>query len=303
MSEERGPWYLATGLILGLALGLVYAWVLFPVRFIDNAPSAMREDFKDQYRALIAIAYAANGDIGRAQARLALLGDPDVFRALSAQAQQALSAGGAPNEARALSELAAAVRQAPVLPATAYPGPPSSTPDPGASTQTADLSPSPTLEETVGASQTAATAAEGTVQTPDPTRRPTRTPTPTRTPLPTRTPTATPGLPYVLQDRTQVCDPALPEALLQVVTLDADGNQVPGVELQVTWPAGEENFFTGLKPEIGIGYADFDMEPGVDYTLGIPEGGETVEGLSPEECSAESGERYWGGWLVIFEQP
>ena len=61
--------------------------------------------------------------------------------------------------------------------------------------------------------------------------------------------------------------------------------------------------FTGLKPEIGIGYADFDMEPGVDYTLGIPEGGETVEGLSPEECSANSGERYWGGWLVIFEQP
>jgi hypothetical protein len=107
----------------------------------------------------------------------------------------------------------------------------------------------------------------------------------------------------VLQERTQVCDPALPEALLQVVTLDADGNQVPGEELLVIWSAGEERFFTGLKPEIGIGYADFEMEPGVEYSLGIPEGGETVEALSPEECSAEAGERYWGGWLVIFEQP
>ncbi len=147
------------------------------------------------------------------------------------------------------------------------------------------------------------TAADGNGQTPDPTQRPTRTPTPTRTPLPTRTPTATPGLPFVIQDRSQICDPTLPEALLQVFTLDAEGNQIPGVELIVSWLDGEESFFTGLKPEIGIGYADFEMEPGVAYAVGIPGGGETETDLSPEECVSESGSRYWGGWLIVFAQP
>ena len=97
MTDDRGPWYLATGLILGLALGLVYAWVLFPVQFIDNAPSSMREDFKDQYRALVAVAYVANGDLGRAQARLALLGDPDVFRALFSGPSPALDMPSRPS--------------------------------------------------------------------------------------------------------------------------------------------------------------------------------------------------------------
>ena len=30
--ERRGPWYLLTGLVLGLAFGLVFAWVVSPVK-------------------------------------------------------------------------------------------------------------------------------------------------------------------------------------------------------------------------------------------------------------------------------
>ncbi|HJS30238.1 MAG TPA: hypothetical protein VJ768_11480, partial [Anaerolineales bacterium] len=73
MRSDRGPWYLLTGVILGALFGLLYAWVISPVRFVDNPPSAMREDFKDQYRSLIAVAFSASQDLGRAQARLSLL--------------------------------------------------------------------------------------------------------------------------------------------------------------------------------------------------------------------------------------
>src|SRR5690348_319460 len=95
MSEERGSWYLLTGLILGLALGLAYSWIFSPVKYVDTAPYSLRDDFKDQYRNLIASAYLTDGDLGRAKARLALLKDDDPSRVLAAQAQRVVAGGGA----------------------------------------------------------------------------------------------------------------------------------------------------------------------------------------------------------------
>ncbi len=153
------------------------------------------------------------------------------------------------------------------------------------------------------ASSLTMTATASTPQTPAATVRSTRTPTPTRTPLPTRTPTATPGQPFVLLESNPVCNPELAEPLIQVVTYDVDGNQVPGVALVVSSADGEEQFFTGLKPEIGLGYADYTMTPGVTYSLRILDGGVTVTDLTPEECETASGNRYWSSWLVTFGQP
>ena len=109
MVEARRPWYLLTGLVVGLALGLVFAWVIYPVKYVDTAPQALRADFKARYRSLIAQAYAASGDLGRARARLALLGDADAMAALAAQAQQIVAAGGSQPEARSLALLASAL--------------------------------------------------------------------------------------------------------------------------------------------------------------------------------------------------
>ena len=36
-------------------------------------------------------------------------------------------------------------------------------------------------------------------------------------------------------------------------------NPYPSVELVVTWDEGEDHFFTGLQPELGLGYGDFLM--------------------------------------------
>ena len=78
------------GVVLGIAGGLVYGWVVQPVRLVETSPSALRTDFQDDYVALIAAAYAATGDLPRARARLALLpGAPDPDR-LAAMAQARL---------------------------------------------------------------------------------------------------------------------------------------------------------------------------------------------------------------------
>ncbi|MGW8251806.1 MAG: hypothetical protein ACWGO1_14275, partial [Anaerolineales bacterium] len=135
----------------------------------------------------------------------------------------------------------------------------------------------------------------------------TRTPGPTSTPLPTRTSTPTPGAPFVLDRQELVCDPDLEQASeqgqVQVQIYDAAGQPVPGVEAIINWEGGENHFFTGLKPEINPGYADFAIQPGVVYTLRLAEGGQIIPDLTPAECERSNGERYWGAWRLVFVQP
>ena len=112
MNDDRGSWYLLTAIILGIGLGLVYAWNISPAEYVDTHPSTLRTDYKDQYRAMIASAYIATGDIQRAQARLNLLGDDDPAM-LAAQAQRFMAEGGGYEDAKALADLASALGQAP----------------------------------------------------------------------------------------------------------------------------------------------------------------------------------------------
>jgi hypothetical protein len=91
--------------------------------------------------------------------------------------------------------------------------------------------------------------------------------------------------------------------LIIVEAYDASGSPVPGVEIRVNWTGGEDRFFTGLKPELGIGYADFEMTPETIYTVAPAEGGQPVSGLFASECENARRERYWGSWLLVFVQP
>jgi hypothetical protein len=339
--EERGPWYLITGLIIGAALGVLYAWVVKPVEYTNTTPASLRADFKDQYRALIASAYVSDGDLVRARARLALLQDADVYRSLAEQAQRTLASGGAMPEARALGLLAVALGQPPASVASPVQAS-SSTPEVlVTSTLPPEVTPTGMITPTLAI--TSSGVSSPTLATPTITlqaTRPAATPTSTRTPLPTRTYTPTPGSPFALKSEDLLCVPAggseqtgsenggtqqpgsnatqparsnaTPtqgsaqgpgSPLIIVQTYDAAGQGVAGVEVVVNWDGGENRFFTGLKPELGLGYADFTMAPGVVYTLRLAEGGQIVPNLTPNECEASDGSRYWGSWLLTFQQP
>jgi len=310
--DRRGPWYLLTGLVIGAILGVMYAWIGQPLQYTDTKPSSLRAEFKDQYRALIASAYMANGDLLRARARLDLLRDADVYTVLAEQAQRTLAGGGAVNinEARALGVLAVAIGQ------PSPQGAPSAPPAAGAP------SPSPVVPAT-DSPVLSATPILTVTQTTGPTLTPSLTrPGPTRaasiTPLPTRTFTPTPGSPFALQSEELSCPVASPagtpgteqpaspvqaEPLIVVQAYDAAGQGVPGVQVIVSWDGGESRFSTGLKPELGLGYADFSLTPAVVYTLRLAEGGQIIPDLVASECQAEDGSRFWGSWVLIFKQP
>ena len=293
--EERGPWYLLTGLLIGALIGVLYAWFRQPVEYTDTTPASLRADFKDQYRALIASAYMTNGDLVRARARLALLGDEDLYQTLAEQAQRTLAGGGAMQEARALGILAVALGQPPpTLPAQVSG---TSAVPPAESSPSATATLTPTLGTPLPQAPSLEQTATARASAPGPTS------TRTITPLPTRTFTPTPGSLFALKSEELVCDTTQNSALIAVQAYDAAGQGVPGVQVVVGWDGGEDHFFTGLKPELGLGYADFSMSPGVVYTLRLAEGGQIIPNLTPTECEAEDGERYWGTWLLVFQQP
>ena len=285
MDERRGPWYLLTGLLMGLALGLLYAWFLDPVQYANTSPDALRPEFKDQYRILIAQAYPYSGDLGRARGRLALLKDDRPSFELGAQAQRILAAGGSVDTARALARLSSDLN----LPEGSLP------PQTSAGTPAAG---DPALPPT------ATLSPDEQIQTPTPAPSPTRPQPPTFTPRPSPTRQPTQDAPFRLDDQQVVCgDPQRSAGLLAVETLDGGGNPLAGVRIQITWEGGENAFFTGLYPEISPGYADFVMQPDVTYTLRAGEGGELVEGLSATPCKDAEGKAYLGGWKLVFVLP
>lgn len=296
--ERRPPIYLITGLILGVALGVLYAWVLVPVETIETHPQDLRADFKEAYRVLIARAYQANYDLNRAEARLALLGDEDPARVLAVQAQLTLSQEGQEDAARALGLLAAALQgnlpsdgdtpaEDPLPTPTENSGesaPPTEEATPTATQQTA-LNTTPAATETPGGP----TPTEGTI-----------IPTLTATMPPTAT--ATPGPPFVLDSIQLACDPNIDPPLIQVNVFDAAGNPVPGVAILITWETNTNRFVTGLKPEYGLGYADYQMNPAITYSLRLEDSNAPVNSITGRQCE-DAAEPYWGSWQFDFVQP
>lgn len=256
-APRQFPWYLLTGLILGLGIGLLVSLVLSPVRYTDNAPSMLHDDFKAIYRIVIVQAYQADQDLIRAGQRLTLLDGASQQQNLTAQAQLALSAGDE-SLARAMAELASAL---------------------------SSLSPVETLTPALSTALPSATGAP----------QPTNTPLTASSPSPTRAPT------FVLVDQQPVCDAAEPAGLLQIEVRDSAGEPVAGVQISIAWNGGLDTFYTGLKPAVGAGYADFQMTPGVTYSLRVGSS-ETLNDLIAPQCTAADGGTFTGGIKLVFGQ-
>lgn len=297
---RRTAWASLVMLLFGLGAGLAYAWVIAPLRYVDTAPNTLRADFKDQFRTLIAASYAATHNLDRARARLALLGDGNPVEALTAQAQRMLASGQPFQVVQQVAGLASDLRAnvasalpsataSPVASAASSARPPTQSP---IATVQVNLAAESTL--TAAATEAPATATETTSTIPA---------FDTPTPRPTSTPIPTPSAPFQLVSQDQVCNPNLTDGLMQVSVLDRRKHQMPGVEIDISWSGGEETFFTGLKPEIGDGYADYLMQAGVVYSLRIGRSGDAVQNLVAPSCPVSNAQTFVGGLKLVFQQP
>jgi hypothetical protein len=59
---------------LGIALGLLFGWVLDPVKFVDTTPASLRSDFRTDYVLMVAESFHSDRNAGLAARRLAIFG-------------------------------------------------------------------------------------------------------------------------------------------------------------------------------------------------------------------------------------
>lgn len=285
-------WFMV-GLVLGLALGLVYTWVLDPVEFYDTYPPLMREDFRRDWIYMTGLAYGREGDLARAKLRLKDLARAEIQNTLAQTLDIAVASGRPLPVLRRLAALArdygvdsAAVRiytaeevllpsPTPTVTPTATPSIPPSTPTPTFSLATV-------------------------------------TPEPAQTPIPyviLPTPTPLPP-PYLITQTLESClrNPRIAISLTQSITVTVRGREerrvvgVPGREIWLLWPGGADRAFTGLRPAQGLGYADFVVAPQQIYNLYIEmPTGAPLATLGVTSCRTTEGTDGWRSWLIILK--
>ena len=71
----------------------------------------------------------------------------------------------------------------------------------------------------------------------------------------------------------------------------------------LTWNEGADRAVTGLKPDQGLGYADFNAQPDTVYDISVGDVGmPVVTGLELEACPPGEGdtESILGSWRVVL---
>ena len=272
----------AFALVVGLVSGLGASWALGPLPERNTEPYQLKEEERNHYMIAIALEYAHGGDLHRAWEKLVALrplGDP--LQALAdAACQLAMSDYLGSESGEKALRVAARMYTAqgrsgcaePLLPAEDPPQQPVAAP------VTAVLLPSPSPPPTKTPSRRAGRATA--------TLRAVATAVPHRTflPLPAST----------------FCDTAHP-ALIEVKIVDYLGRGIPGQRIRVRWGDEENVFLSGLKPERGTGYADFQMDEGTSYSIDMPGASDALRAdLVTGRCYTESGRESLKSFRVTF---
>ncbi len=229
--------------------------------------------------ALIAEAYQHDEDLPRARGRLAALGVREPAAEVAAEADAAFLRGDAPASVRALAALAEALGAEPMARGV-FP---------------AEDELTRSAQPTVAGGSTRATATAA----PTPTEpRPTATAVPTFVPA-TPTAPAPPQSALTLSQRDVVCE-ADSTGQIEVWAYDEFGMGIPAVEVRVEWDGGQDVFYTGLKPSIDPGYADYTMQPDRIYRVTLVGRGEPVLGLDSAPCLTLAGDEVTPTIRLIF---
>ncbi|HQE93342.1 MAG TPA: hypothetical protein PLH19_02115 [Anaerolineae bacterium] len=281
---------LITGLVLGLAAGLVYTWVISPPQYYDTYPPLLDKTYRTEWIQMTALAYGAEGNWNRTQLRLQGLAEAEIRPIVATVLEQAVVAGRPLVTLQRLAELAAfygvdtpavhiytgEVTVVPPLPPASSPTPPVIVP-PTATVSSPTATPSP---------------------------RPTLT-----APSPLSTPQPLTALRIVSQTFTCEAQPHITVSLMLSHTITVRRREqvemlpLPGREVWLLWEDGADRAVTGFKPEVGLERADFAVEPGHVYKLYIdtPQG-VPLSTIQVEPCTTDAGEGWVSRLLMLLEQ-
>ncbi|MBN1487600.1 MAG: hypothetical protein JW981_08155 [Anaerolineae bacterium] len=287
---KKGGLLLLIGVVLGVAAGLTYAWVLNPVQYYDSYPAMLQADYRREWIAISVWAYSSQGNMARTQLRLKDLPMEEVQAGIAGVLDTAVAAGRPVQMLQRIAKLAQTYGvDTPAVQVYANSNLLAITPYPSITAEVALPTPTST-----------------------PILQPVALPAPTATPIIfIPTPTQVFTTPYYVQVLTYTCvaQPQIGVTVMEAVTQTVRGRErleqepLPGVSVWLLWDEGAERGVTGFKPEQGMGYVDFDVVPQQRYNLyvGMP-GGLSLSTLEVRRCDSVT--TTWEQWsLVIVKRP
>ncbi len=110
-------WLVALGIgIVGIALGLLYGWIIDPVKFVDTPPASLRADYRADYVLMIAESFHATQDADFARRQLAILGTDQPATICAHALQTARQVGYSAQDQALIQELMLAMQAAVSVP-------------------------------------------------------------------------------------------------------------------------------------------------------------------------------------------
>jgi hypothetical protein len=277
---------LLAGTVVGLLFGALVGWAIWPVQYTDTDPVDLRPEHKDDYVVMVSAAYALDGNLGKAGARLAKLEGDDVGQVVADLASRYISIGASLVDIRNLVQLADALGSSDnaMLNYIA-----TSTPTP-----TSTVTNTPTWTPT--STPTATPTPTDTPTSPPPT--PTFTPQPpTATPTP-RPPTPTPPPPTATPVPQQPSAPPATEPPTAVPVAPPSA----GVDFKVTRAdivSIEENGCHGTGGHyIWITVVDVNGHPLNGIVVKVINGGETLLVTGKDKPPGKADFAMYGGYQV-----
>lgn len=101
---------------LGIGIGLLYGWVLNPVKYEDTTPAMLHDDYKADYVLMVAEIYNADNNLEQATRRLALLDSLPPSRIVAAAVLTAQERGYAAGDQELIKKLSLALQSAGAAP-------------------------------------------------------------------------------------------------------------------------------------------------------------------------------------------
>jgi hypothetical protein len=97
-------------LLLGIAIGLAYGWIIDPVDFFYLTPDTLRADYKSDYVLMVAEAYSVEQDPGMAARRLAIFGTQSPSAIAASGLEYARANGFSDSDIALMQELVTAMQ-------------------------------------------------------------------------------------------------------------------------------------------------------------------------------------------------
>lgn len=274
--------------LIGIGGGLFYTWQISPIVEQNTRPDQLRIEDQTKYVVAIGLDYAHTGDLNRAYQLLSEV-DPerDPFQIAADTVCRMIRSEELRTQAdiEAIRNLISIYRSQPNV-------------TENCNTEIVSTSPPPTI----------------VVAPPSPSPSPTISPVETKTPTPPLSSPATSAVVAspiatvfegefdLIQSFALGCNPDN-SGIIEIYVREANtGNGIPGVEVTVFWntstQAVDQSFYTGLKPNRGDGYADFQMQQGVIYQVSLPGRSGRSDRLEADVCDDEGTLR---SYSLIFQ--